>query len=127
MKGKWIIRGIGFTILVAIGITAFGFVFMHLWNWLMPAIFGLGEITWFQGIGLLILGKMLFGGWRSKWGHGHCGGGYCGGGYGYRGGWKNKWKEKMMNMSPEEREKFKMKMKEKCGMSFEDDEPKQEA
>lgn len=126
MKGKWILRGIGFTILVALGITAFGYAFMLLWNWLMPEIFGLGVINWCQGIGLLVLGKMLFGGWRSKWGGG-CGGGHCGSGY--RGGWKNKWNEKMMNMTPEEREQFKLKMKEKCGGYYwkDEEEPKKEA
>ena len=125
MKGKWIFKGIGFAILVALGITAFGFVFMHLWNWLMPNIFGFKVIDWYQGMGLLILGKMLFGGWKGRGGRGSCHG-HCGH-RGYYGGWKNKWKQKMMDMSPEEREKFKAKMKEKCGMSFEDDEQKQDA
>ena len=29
-----------------------GFVVMHLWNWLMPSIFGLRAITFAQAIGL---------------------------------------------------------------------------
>jgi len=40
---------------------------MWLWNWLMPAIFNLGVITYFQAIGLAILGRLLFGGMH----HGH--------------------------------------------------------
>lgn len=33
---------------------------MLLWDWLMPAIFGLPEITWFQAWGLLFLCGLLF-------------------------------------------------------------------
>lgn len=38
----------------------FGFVLMWLWNGLMPAIFGLPRIGYWQGWGLLILSSMLF-------------------------------------------------------------------
>ena len=44
----------------------FGFVIMWLWNWLMPELFGLPLITYWQGVGLFILLKILLGG---------CGGG----------------------------------------------------
>jgi hypothetical protein len=121
MRGKWILKGIGFAVLTVLGIFAFGYVFMQLWNWLMPDLFNLHAITFWQGVGLLVLGKMLFGGFRSKWG-GRCGYGHCGGGH--RGYWRNRWEEKMMNMSPEEREKFKQRMKEKCGYYW--DEKKEE-
>lgn len=40
----------------------FGEIVMHLWNWLMPAIFGLKMITFWQAIGLLILARILVGG-----------------------------------------------------------------
>jgi hypothetical protein len=33
---------------------------MLLWDWLMPTIFGLPEITWFQAWGLLWLTGFLF-------------------------------------------------------------------
>ncbi|MCH2234561.1 MAG: hypothetical protein MK078_09935 [Crocinitomicaceae bacterium] len=56
----------GWVVLAIIGITAliilFGFVFMWLWNWLMPEIFGLGVITFWQGVGLILIAKILFGG-----------------------------------------------------------------
>lgn len=32
-----------------------------LWNWLMPALFGLGEITFWQAIGICVLAKLIFG------------------------------------------------------------------
>lgn len=58
---------------VMIGIGAIvGFVIMGLWNWMMPAIFGLGMITFWQALGLLILGRLIFGGFRKHkpWGWG---------------------------------------------------------
>lgn len=33
---------------------------MLLWDWLMPTLFGLPEITWFQAWGLMILCSLLF-------------------------------------------------------------------
>ena len=49
-----------------------GFTIMGLWNWMMPAIFGLGMITFWQALGLLILGRLIFGGFRKHkpWGWG---------------------------------------------------------
>ena len=43
----------------------FGIVIRALWNWLMPLIFGLPTITFWQGVGLFILAKILFGGFSS--------------------------------------------------------------
>lgn len=74
-----------------------GLVVMSLWNWLMPALFGLTTITFAQALGLFVLAKILFG----------FGGGKMGGGGPRRGAWSRKFKEKWENMSEEEREKFK--------------------
>jgi hypothetical protein len=56
---------IGWIILGVIGFTAFAFLFgavvMWLWNWLMPVIFHLGVITYWQAVGLAVLGRLLFG------------------------------------------------------------------
>ena len=35
--------------------------FQLLWNWLVPAIFGLGKITFFQAFGLKLLLALVFG------------------------------------------------------------------
>ena len=43
----------------------FGWVVMLLWNWLMPEIFGLKQISYWQGWGLLILSSLLFKGFHS--------------------------------------------------------------
>jgi hypothetical protein len=55
----WII--VGLVGIAAIGL-AVGVIVQLLWNWLMPAIFGLPEITYWQGVGIFILFKILFGG-----------------------------------------------------------------
>jgi len=54
----WAILGVALAVLFAL---VFGFVVKLLWNWLMPAIFGLGEITYWQAFGIVILAKLLFG------------------------------------------------------------------
>ena len=40
----------------------FGLLVKWLWNWLMPELFGLGVITYWQAFGLVLLAKLLFGG-----------------------------------------------------------------
>jgi hypothetical protein len=45
----------------AIFALAFGWFVMLLWNWLMPAIFGLAIIGYWQAFGIVILGKLIFG------------------------------------------------------------------
>ena len=40
-------------------ITLLGFPLMILWNWLMPVIFGLPEIGFWQAIGLNLLSVIL--------------------------------------------------------------------
>jgi hypothetical protein len=37
-----------------------GVIVMLLWNWLIVSIFGLGEINWLQGWGIMILSNLLF-------------------------------------------------------------------
>ncbi len=40
----------------------FGWLVEILWNWLMPPLFGLKAITFWQAFGILLLAKLLFGG-----------------------------------------------------------------
>ena len=51
---------IGGVILMAGLAFLFGFIVMLLWNWLMPEIFGLTTITYWQAWGLVILSHILF-------------------------------------------------------------------
>ena len=56
-KRKFVARGIGFGILF---LGLFSLLVFLLWNWLMPAIFGLTTITYLQALGLLVFSKILF-------------------------------------------------------------------
>jgi len=46
--------------MLAIVIVILGYPLMLLWNWLLPDIFGLPEITFWQAIGLNLLSTILF-------------------------------------------------------------------
>ncbi len=39
----------------------FGFIIMWLWNWLMPEIFGLPMLSYWQAVGVFVLFKILLG------------------------------------------------------------------
>jgi hypothetical protein len=106
MRGFRFFKVLKIVVLVAIAITAFSFVTMQLWNWVMPAVFGLRTITWLQALGLLVLGKILFGGIHR---HGGCRG---------RREWKHRMAEKWMEMTPEEREKFRAGLRGRWGCGF---------
>ena len=49
----------------------FGLVVMWLWNWLMPAIFGLTTISFWQAWGLVVLSHILFKSFPHHKEHGH--------------------------------------------------------
>ena len=70
MIGKWITRVLkvilGIFIMVVV-IGAVGVGVQQLWNWLAPSLFGWRTITFWQGVGLLVLCRLLFG---SFGGHG---------------------------------------------------------
>ncbi len=51
---------IGGVILAAFGAFLFGLIVLYLWNWLMPEIFGLPEITYIQAWGIVLLSHILF-------------------------------------------------------------------
>ena len=94
-----------FLLLAIIAVPLVGVVTMLLWNWLMPAIFGLHSIDFLQALGILFLSKLLFGGFHGSRG-GRCGGSRCRG---------PQWDRRMMHqwesMTPEERQKTIDKMR----------------
>ena len=92
MKIHRVLRVLMFLPLVVLFIALFGLVVMGLWNWLMPSLFGLKSISYWQALGLFILAKILFGGFRGAGGRG--------------GHWRHRMKERWEKMTPEEREKF---------------------
>jgi len=91
-------------ILATIAIAAFGGAVLYLWNWLMPVVFGLHAITFWQALGLVALSWILFGGLR-----------------GFHGGpgrhmyWRRRMMERWEQMTPEERDKFRQTMRGRCG------------
>jgi hypothetical protein len=48
-----------------------GQIVMLLWNWLLPPLFGFPQVTVWQGLGLLVLSRLLFGGFGGSGGGGH--------------------------------------------------------
>ena len=45
-----------------------GALAMVLWNWLMPSIFGLGIINYWQAFGIVLFAKLVFGGFGKHFG-----------------------------------------------------------
>ena len=66
MRNRWLRRGIKIAMIATAACAVFGFVVMGLWNWLAPAVFGAHTITFWQALGLLILGRILFGGFHGR-------------------------------------------------------------
>ncbi len=70
MRGKSPLEIAGIILFGAVAITGlailFGYIIMWLWNWLMPEIFGLTTLTYWQAVGLFILFKILIGGCGSS-------------------------------------------------------------
>ncbi len=82
----------------------FGFIVMWLWNALMPPLFHLPVLTYWQAVGLLILAKIFFGGFRGGPAGRHA-----------RDRVEARVMERWANMSDEEREKFRAGMRARCG------------
>jgi len=88
---KWLFVAapLGFAIFIAIG----GEVVMLLWNSLLPELFGLRQVTFWQALGVLALCRILFGGF-----------GLSGGGA--RSNSRRRLTERWEQMTPEDREKL---------------------
>lgn len=94
-----------FFLLVFIGFALLlGAIVMLLWNAILPDLVGVKPLGIWQAIGLLLLSRILFGGFR------------FGGPFGAKRSAKRKyWKEKWMNMNDAEKEEMRKKWKERCG------------
>jgi hypothetical protein len=104
MKHHWLLKTLKVLLIIVVAGILLGFVIMHLWNWLMPSIFGLNAITFWQALGLFVLGKLLLGGF-----HRHHGG---------RPRWGRQMRARWDQMSPEERERFRAGMHGRHGCRF---------
>ncbi|HYL11320.1 MAG TPA: hypothetical protein VEU31_11320 [Candidatus Acidoferrales bacterium] len=96
---------LGLVVFVTIG----GEIVLHLWNWLLPPLFGWRQIGFWQALGLLALCRILIGG------------------FGLHGGSRSNVRrrvadrmadrvaERWEQMTPEERERFRQRVRERCG------------
>jgi hypothetical protein len=88
---------LGMLLFIVIG----GEVVLQLWNWLLPTLFGWRQITFWQALGLLALCRILFGG------------------FGFHGASRSRGRRRMEErcerMTPEERERFRQRMRERWG------------
>ena len=103
----WLLRGLKFLFFAALFVAAAGFVTMRLWNWLVPALFNGPSISFWQTLGLLLLTRILFGGWGR--------GGRAGDWGRRREIWRKKMESRLAHLTPEEQEKFRQKMRTSCG------------
>jgi len=92
---------LGLVLLAFIG----GEVVKLLWNWLLPPLFGFREIAFWQALGLLVLSRILFGGFGF---HGPRG-------PRIRGRMADRMAFAWQRMTPEERERFRQRLRERAG------------
>jgi len=88
-------RAFGLPLLFLLAIAGFSAITMLLWNALLPDIFGIASISFWQALGLLVLTRILF----SGVGGGH----FMHKGHGGR---KRNLRERWLKMEPEERKEF---------------------
>jgi hypothetical protein len=97
---------LGIALFIFIG----GEIVLHLWNWLLPPLFGWRQITLWQALGILVLCRILFGG--SGW---HRSG---------RSNYRRRMAERWEHMTPEERERFRQSWRGRCGFGTPESETK---
>jgi hypothetical protein len=97
MRRRWIFLAplvfLVFLLFIALG----GEIVRQLWNWLLPPLFGLRQITFWQALGLLALCRILFGG------------------LGFHGGSGSYYRRRWEHMTPEERERLRQRMRDRWG------------
>jgi hypothetical protein len=115
MKRFWLKKGLMMTVFFLVALLLFSGIVMVLWNAILPDVTGVKPVSFQQALGILVLSKILFGGFHSR-------GGWQRGTHTQ---WRNKLQEKLGNMTPEEKEKFKAEWRNRyggrrCGMDRED-------
>jgi hypothetical protein len=98
-KGFIIVKWTAISILCVV---LFGWITKFLWNYVVPPLFNGPVIDFWRALALLLLSKLLlsgFGGrsWRGQSGM-H---------------WKHRYYDKLSHMTPEDRERFKARLREK--------------
>lgn len=88
--------------IVILIVAALAGIVMLLWNAILPEVIHVSTITYWQSLGLLVLSRILFGGFKPGPPRGRSPFG------------RQEWREKWMNMSEEERRQFKEQWRDKC-------------
>ncbi len=89
---------VGVPLLIVAGAAVLGWVVMMLWNAVIPVVFAGGRpIDYWHAVGLLVLSRILFGGFRG------------------RGGWRHRRWRRLEAMTPEEREQLRQSFAARCG------------
>jgi len=101
MRAHGIRRVLKFVLFAVLAGGIFGWVVMWLWNHLMPALFGLHSIGFWQALGLLILSKILLSGFPGRPAFSH--------------DWRMRFFRRWDQMTPEQREAFRAGLREGCG------------
>jgi Ca2+/H+ antiporter, TMEM165/GDT1 family len=99
MRWHWFARALKIVTLVVVVLTVLGFVVMSLWNALVPELFGGPTLKFWQALGLLLLSRILVGGFKGHGAHGH---------------WRHRMRERWERMTPEERMRFRQGWKHRC-------------
>jgi hypothetical protein len=110
MRKKWMFIAPAALAAMVLFVAVGGEIVRLLWNWLLPALFGIRAITFWEAIGILALSRILFGGF-----------GFHGGGS--RSAMRRRIADRMADrvaerwdhMTPEERERFRQRIRERCG------------
>ena len=100
----WLKKAFKFVFFAALFVAVAGFVTQSLWNWLVPSLFHGPVISFEQTLGLLVLSRILFGGFgrgRGSWAQ-------------KRRQWKQEIAREVSNLSPEERANFRQQMQNRC-------------
>lgn len=97
-------RRIVFFLFLVIGIFSISAIVMFLWNWILPTISPLTAITYWQAMGLLVLCRILFGGFNFHRHHREHRPPFM----------QTAAREKFMNMTEEEKQEFKNQWKSRC-------------
>jgi hypothetical protein len=102
-RRSWFRKGILFFFFFIGVILLLSLALMQLWNAILVPAVHVSAINYGQALGIFILSKILFGGFRGGWGPRR----------GYR---MHAMQQKFASMTPEEREKFKAEWKNRCNM-----------
>jgi len=103
MKRFWIKKALFIPVIAAAVIFVMGSAVMLLWNAIIPSLFHLDQISFWQAAGILVLCKILFGGFHGHRSH-----------FGHWGHMRSRWN----HMSDEDRSRFREEWKKRCPSDY---------